>query len=252
MYFWLIVMPVFFVSTILTALIVMAGCLLGGEKFFSFYPGMIWSRLTCLITLCPVKVYGREHLKPEQSYIFVANHQSAFDIFLIYGHIGYPIKWMMKAGLSKIPLVGTACRAAGFIFVDQSSPRAALRSIAEAEHQLKNGASLVVFPEGSRTATGQMSRFHKGAFRMALEQRLPIAPITLNGPFHVLPIGSLNAHPHRIEMVIHPPVPVDEQTLAEYGSLQALTNHTRDIIASALWGEFGVPQKCDQLLHASI
>ncbi|MDR1456101.1 MAG: 1-acyl-sn-glycerol-3-phosphate acyltransferase [Tannerella sp.] len=238
MYFWLIAMPVFFVSTILTALIVMVGCLSGGEKFFSFYPGMIWSRLTCLITLCPVKVRGREHLKPEQSYIFVANHQSAFDIFLIYGHIGYPIKWMMKAGLSKIPLVGTACRMAGFIFVDHSSPRAALRSIAEAEHQLKNGASLVVFPEGSRTATGKMARFHKGAFQMALDQRLPIAPLTLNGPFRVLPIGSLNASPHRVEMVIHPPVSVSEQTIAEHGSMQALTNHVRDVIASALWEEF--------------
>jgi 1-acyl-sn-glycerol-3-phosphate acyltransferase len=237
-YFWLIVMPVFFVSTILTALTVMAGCLLGGEKFFSFYPGMIWSKLTCLLALCPVKVRGREHLKPEQSYIFVANHQSAFDIFLIYGHIGYPIKWMMKAGLSKIPLVGTACRAAGFIFVDQSSPRAALRSIAEAERRLQNGASLVIFPEGSRTATGKMSRFHKGAFQLALDRRLPIAPITLNGPFRVLPIGTLNAHPCRVEMVIHPPLSVNEQTVAACGNLQALTNHTRDIIVSALWEEF--------------
>jgi 1-acyl-sn-glycerol-3-phosphate acyltransferase len=238
MYFWLIAMPVFFVFTILTAVVVMAGCLLGGEKFFSAYPGMLWSRLTCLITLCPVKVCGREHLKPEQSYIFVANHQSAFDIFLIYGYLGYSIKWMMKAGLSKIPLVGTACRAAGFIFVDQSSPRAALRSMAEAEYRLKNGASLVVFPEGSRTGTGKMSRFHKGAFRMALDQRLPIAPITLNGPFRVLPIGSLNVHPHRMEMVIHPPITVNEQTIAEYGSLQVLTTCARDIIASALWEEF--------------
>jgi 1-acyl-sn-glycerol-3-phosphate acyltransferase len=237
-YFWLIVMPVFFVSTVLTALTVMTGCLLGGEKFFSFYPGMIWSRLACLLTLCPVKVYGREHLKPGQSYIFVANHQSAFDIFLIYGYIGYPVKWMIKAGLSRIPLVGTACRAAGFIFVDHSSPRAALRSIGEAEHRLKNGASLVVFPEGTRTGTGKMSRFHRGAFRMALDQQLPIAPITLNGPFRVLPIGAINAHAHRMEMVIHPPVHVNEQTVAEYGSLQALTNHVQDIIASALWEEF--------------
>ncbi|MDR1675678.1 MAG: 1-acyl-sn-glycerol-3-phosphate acyltransferase, partial [Tannerella sp.] len=218
MYFWLIVMPVFLVSTILTAVVVTVGCLLGGEKFFSFYPGMLWSRLTCLITLCPVTVRGREHLKPGQSYIFVANHQSAFDIFLIYGHLVYPVKWMMKVGLSKIPLVGTACRAAGFIFVEHSSPRAALRSIAEAERRLNSGASLVVFPEGSRTGTGKMSRFHKGAFQMALDRRLPIAPITLNGPFRVLPIGSINAHPHRLEMVIHPPISVDEQTIAEYGS----------------------------------
>ncbi|MDR3195125.1 MAG: 1-acyl-sn-glycerol-3-phosphate acyltransferase [Tannerella sp.] len=233
-YFWLIVMPFFFVSTILTALTVIAGCLLGGERFFSFYPGMIWSKLTCMIALCPVKIRGREHLKRRQSYIFVANHQSAFDIFLIYGYLGYPIKWMMKAGLARIPFVGTACRSAGFIFVNHSSPRAALRSIAEAKRRLKDGASLLVFPEGSRTIDGQMGRFRKGAFQVAADQQLPVVPITLNGTFRVLPVGSLQAHPHRIEMIIHPPILIDKQTLAETGGLQNLTNHTRDIVASAL------------------
>ncbi|MDR3269586.1 MAG: 1-acyl-sn-glycerol-3-phosphate acyltransferase [Tannerella sp.] len=237
-YFWLIVMPVFCVSTILTALIVMIGCLLGGEKLFAFYPGMYWSRLTCWLALCPVKVRGREHLRPKQSYVFVANHQGAFDIFMIYGFLGYPIKWMMKIGLAKIPFVGAACRAAGFIFVDHSSPRAALRSIAEAKLRLQGKASLVVFPEGSRTANGQMSRFHKGAFQVALEQGLPIVPITLNGPYKVLPVGSIRAHPHRMEMVIHPPIRTDEQAYAEKGGLQALADRTRGIIATALWEEF--------------
>ena len=65
---------------------------------------------------------GREHIDRKQSYVFVANHQGAFDIFLIYGFLGVPIKWVMKAGIAKIPFVGTACRAAGFIFVDNSTP----------------------------------------------------------------------------------------------------------------------------------
>jgi 1-acyl-sn-glycerol-3-phosphate acyltransferase len=238
LYFWLIAMPVFFVSTILTALIVMLGCLLGGEKLFAYYPGMWWSRLTCLLAMCPVKVRGREHLRKKESYVFVANHQGAFDIFLIYGFLGYPIKWMMKIGLAKIPFVGAACRSAGFIFVDHSSPRAALRSIAAAKERLQNGASLVVFPEGSRAPNGKMSRFHKGAFQVALDQHLPIVPITLNGPYKVLPIGSIRVRPHRIEMVIHPPIRVDEPAYAEKGGLQSLTDHTREVVASALWEEF--------------
>jgi 1-acyl-sn-glycerol-3-phosphate acyltransferase len=212
--------------------------MLGGEKFFAFYPGMYWSRLTCLLALCPVKVRGREHLHPKQSYVFVANHQGAFDIFLIYGFLGYPIKWMMKIGLARIPFVGAACRAAGFIFVNHSSPRAALRSIAEAKRKLQNGVSLVVFPEGSRTNNGKISRFHKGAFQVAVDQRLPVVPITLNGPYKVLPIGSINVRPYRIEMVIHPPILMDGQALAEKGSLQSLADRTREIIASALWDEF--------------
>lgn len=98
---------------------------------------------------------GREHIDRKQSYVFVANHQGAFDIFLIYGFLGVPIKWVMKAGIAKIPFVGTACRAAGFIFVDNSTPKAAARSVLEAERCLRNGASVVVFPEGSRTYTGK-------------------------------------------------------------------------------------------------
>ena len=236
-YFGLIAIPVFVVHTILTALIVTVGCLLGGEKFFSFYPGMLWSKVTCRLAMCPVKVYGREHLHKGQSYVCVANHQGAFDIFLIYGFLGVPMKWMMKRGLAKIPFVGYACRAAGFIFVDNSSPKAARRSIAEAEQKLKNGASLTVFPEGSRSETGKVGRFKKGAFQIALDLHLPIVPITLNGPYHVLPIGSWRVRPHRMEMVIHPPIHETEQPIAS-GSLQQYADTTKQIITSALWEEF--------------
>lgn len=103
-YLWLFFVPVFLVLTIVTALTVIAGCLLGGEKIFAYYPGMIWSRLTCYLALCPVKVRGRENIDRKQSYVFVSNHQGAFDIFLIYGFLGVPIKWVMKAGIGKIPL----------------------------------------------------------------------------------------------------------------------------------------------------
>ena len=238
LYFWTIVVPVFSAATFLTASTVIVGCMLGGEHFFAYYPGMLWSRIACYLALCPVKVRGRENLKKKQSYVFVANHQSAFDIFLMYGFLGAPIKWMMKIGLAKIPLVGAACRAAGFIFVDNSTPRAALRSVAEAKSRLKHGASLAVFPEGSRTPNGKMSRFRKGAFQVAFDQHLPIVPITINGTFNILPIGSLITKPHRMEMVIHPPIMVDEAMLAEKGGLQILADKVKNVIASALWERF--------------
>jgi len=238
LYYWVIVVPVFLVATLLTALTVIVGCMLGGEKIFSFYPGMLWSKITCYLALCPVKVRGRENLLKKQSYIFVANHQSAFDIFLMYGFLGVPIKWMMKIELAKIPFVGAACRAAGFIFVDNSTPRAAQRSVAEAKRRLKDGASLAVFAEGSRTHNGKMNRFRKGAFQVAFDQHLPIIPISINGPYHVLPIGSIIPNPHQMEMVIHPPVFVDETMLAGKGSLQHLADEVKGVIVSALWEEF--------------
>lgn len=237
LYLWLFFVPVFVILTIVTALTVIIGCLLGGEKIFAYYPGMIWSRLTCYLALCPVKVRGREHIDRKQSYVFVSNHQGAFDIFLIYGFLGVPIKWVMKAGIAKIPFVGAACRAAGFIFVDNSTPKAAARSVFEAEQILKSGASVVVFPEGSRTYTGKMIRFKKGAYQMALDQHLPIIPITLNGPFDILPIGSLNLHRHKMEMIIHPAIPTDNVDPSHKG-MQQFADHTQEIIASALWDKY--------------
>ncbi|MDR1644866.1 MAG: 1-acyl-sn-glycerol-3-phosphate acyltransferase [Tannerellaceae bacterium] len=232
-------LPIFLLLTLLTALTTMAGCLLGGERIFSYYPGMLWSRASCYLALCPVKVSGREHIRKGQSYIFASNHQGAFDIFLIYGFLGTPLKWIMKDGLRKIPFVGAACRAAGFIFVDHSTPQAAARSLQKAEQSLSRGASIAIFPEGSRTRTGGMNRFKKGAFRMAADLRLPIVPITLNGPYKILPIGSLNPSRHRMEMIIHPPVPVEDATEGPQ-SLEQLAARTHQIIASGLWPEFRI------------
>lgn len=236
-YFWFFMVPIFLVLTILTAVTVIVGCLLGGERIFAYYPGMIWSWLTCRLALCPVKVRGREYIKKGQSYVFVSNHQGAFDIFLIYGFLKVPIKWVMKAGIAKIPFVGAACRAAGFIFVDNSTPKAAARSVIEAERCLRNGASVVVFPEGSRTYDGKMIRFKKGAYQMAIDQHLSIIPITLNGPFDVLPIGSINVRRHKMEMIIHPPVSTNDIDTSHKG-LQQLADKTQEIIASALWEEY--------------
>lgn len=237
LYTWLLFVPVFLVLTLITALVTIIGCLLGGEKLFAYYPGMIWSRITCWLALCPVKIKGRENIDRKKSYVFVANHQGAFDIFMIYGFLRVPIKWVMKAGIEKIPFVGAACRAAGFIFVDNSSAKAAANSVKEAAMALRNGASVVVFPEGSRTYDGKMIRFKRGAYQMAVDQQLPIVPITLNGPFYVLPIGSLNLHRHRMEMIIHPPISL-EGTTVSHKELQQVADHTQEVIRSALWEEF--------------
>ena len=102
-------LPIFLVLTILTALTTMLGCWLGNGHFWGYYPGKIWSQLTCFLFLLPVKVEGHQHIDHKTSYVFVANHQGAFDIFLIYGFLGRNFKWMMKKSLRNIPFVGKAC-----------------------------------------------------------------------------------------------------------------------------------------------
>lgn len=205
LYQWIIVMPIMVVITIMTALITIIGCFLGNHRVWGYYPGLIWSRLFCLISLVRIEVRGREKLDRSTSYVFVANHQGAYDIFLIYGYLGHKFKWMMKSSLRRIPFVGAACAAAGFIFVDRSG-KGLREMLAAAEKILTGGMSLVVFPEGSRTPDGKIHRFKKGAYQIADDLSLPVVPLTIDGSYRVLSKNSKLIRPGKIVLTVHDPI----------------------------------------------
>lgn len=203
-----IALPIIFVATVLTSLITILGGFINAHVF-GYYPGRIWSKVVLRVLLLPIHVEGREHLHPRQSYVFVANHQGPVDIFLIYGYLGRNFKWMMKKALRKMPLVGVACEKARHIFVDKSGPKAIKETIDKARATLQNGMSLVVFPEGSRSFTGHMGLFRKGAFQLADDLQLPVVPVTIDGSFDVLTrmAGFNFVHWHPLRLVIHEPIP---------------------------------------------
>jgi len=205
-YQWLIAFPILLVLTIITALVTIVGCFIGDSKVWGYYPGRIWSQLFCWISFVRVKVKGRENIDKKTSYVFVANHQGAYDIFLIYGFLGHNFKWMMKKSLRRIPFVGKACAAAGHIFVDRSGPKSIRETLDMAEQTLRHGMSLVVFPEGSRTWNGKLQRFKKGAYQLAIDLNLPVVPLTINGSFSVLPRSSYLIKPGKMILTIHKPL----------------------------------------------
>ena len=202
-----IALPLIAIYTVITSLMVIIGCALGNGHFWGYYPGKWWAQFIIRILLLPVKVEGRENLVKGQSYVFVANHQGAFDIFLIYGFLSRNFKWMMKKSLRKIPFVGKACESAGHIFVDRSGPKKVLETIRQAKDSLKDGVSLVVFPEGARTFTGHMGYFKKGAFQLADDLQLAVVPVTIDGSFEILPRTGKWIHRHRMILTIHDPIP---------------------------------------------
>ncbi len=225
-----IMMPMMLVATVLTALVTIIFSAVGFGKVMGYFPEVIWSRIMCWLALVRVTVRGRENIDPATSYVFVANHQGAYDIFTIYGYLGHNFRWMMKQSLRKIPLVGFACYKSGHIFVDNSSPKAVKQTLGEAERRLSGGMSLVVFPEGARSWTGKMRKFKKGAYRLAMEFNLPVVPLTIDGAFDVLPRFKKLPHWGHIYLTIHKPI----EPGAEGHDLQALIDGSFAEINAAL------------------
>lgn len=204
----LIALPLIAIYTVITSLIVIIGCSLGNGHFWGYYPGKWWAQFIIRILMLPVKVEGRENLVKGQSYVFVANHQGAFDIFLIYGFLCRNFKWMMKRQLRQMPFVGKACEATHHIFVDKRGASKIRATYDSARQTLQGGMSLVVFPEGARTFTGHMGVFKRGAFMLADDIELPVVPLTINGSFDIMPrtrdMKWVVWHPLRL--TIHKPI----------------------------------------------
>lgn len=233
-YLLLIAAPLALVGTVIAAVLTVLVCAIGLGRHLGYRIPQAWARWMCLISMVRVKVHGHENISQGQSYVFVANHQGAYDIFAIYGYLGHNFRWMMKKSLERIPLVGYTCRVAGHIYVDNSTPSAVRETMETAEKRLAGGLSVVVFPEGSRTPDGHLKRFKRGAYILATEFSLPVVPITIDGAYDVMPRQNKVPHWGTITLTIHHPILAG----SEGHDLTELMQQTRDAIASAL------PEEC--------
>lgn len=191
---------------------------------------VLWSRSVLWFLLVPIKVTGREHVNPKQSYVFVANHQSFLDVFAVYGWLPNNFKWLMKKEIRKVPFVGTACKVAGHIFVDRSNPRAALQSMEHIKGELVDGISTVIFPEGTRTKTGEMGRFKQGAFKIAMDLNLPVVPLSLKGFHHAMPARQLFVNP-KASTALHIGEPID---LSQFADINEAMTYVREKVEEGL------------------
>ena len=228
-YQYLIAFPLIIVVTLFTAIFTIL-CFPWKNGKAPRAVQVFWSRSVLWLLLIPIKVTGQEKVNPQQSYVFVANHQSFLDVFAVYGWLPNNFKWLMKKEIRKVPFVGTACAVAGHIFVDRSNPRAALQSMDHIKKELVDGISTVIFPEGTRTKTGEMGRFKQGAFKIAMDMGLPVVPLSLGGFFKAMPSGQAFANP-RARVSLHIGKPID---ISQFNDINEAMEYLREQIASGL------------------
>jgi len=234
-YAWLFFIPVGLLLTFITGWLTMLVSVIWSPKAASRYVAANWGRLILWLTPVWIKIEGAENADPERTYVVVCNHQSQYDIFVVYGWLNLDLKWVLKAELRKAPGVGIGCEKAGHIFVDRGNPEQTREAVSKAIENVGGGVGVLFFAEGTRSPDGKLRRFKKGAFRVATSQNLPILPITIIGTRDIQKPKSMMIFPGKVKMVIHPAI---ESPGDGPEAIRELMTQTRDTIASVLPEEF--------------
>lgn len=165
-----------------------------------------WARSILFVSGIKVTVNGTSNLESGRSFIYMVNHQSNFDIPVLLGCLPVQFRWLAKAELFKIPLFGRGMRGCGYISIDRSDRAAAIESLNAAACIIKNGTSVLIFPEGTRSMDGNVKSFKKGGFVLTVDAGVPIIPIVIHGTWAIMPKKRLLITPRPVALEILPPV----------------------------------------------
>lgn len=191
----------------------------------------LWSWLVLRTCRVRSRAVYHPHLDPTRPSVYVANHQSQFDIPALALAMKSDFRMVSKRELLYIPVFGWALWFAGFVFIDRADRAKAIRSLDRTARMIRKGTSIVVFAEGTRSPDGRLLPFKKGGFILALQMGIPVVPVSIRGGHEVLPKGSLRIRPGTIDVVFGEPVPTSSFTLE---SKDALIATVRDRIIAGL------------------
>ncbi len=166
----------------------------------------LWGGVALLANRVKVKIEGMDHLNGKGPYIFMSNHQGSYDIFALLGRLPYQFKWLAKKELFSIPFFGWTMGAAGYISIDREGTRETVEAMNVAVQKIRDGMSVVIFPEGSRSPDGSIQPFKKGGFTLAIKSKVPIVPISISGSRDIMPKDKLTAVPGEIRMFLDHPI----------------------------------------------
>ncbi|GAA0766645.1 lysophospholipid acyltransferase family protein [Clostridium subterminale] len=178
-----------------------------------------------------VSVYGKGNIPNNIPVVFISNHQGNFDIPLLMSYINKPKGFIAKIETLKIPLVRTWMRYIHCVFMDRSNLRKSASAIIEGVKIIKEGHSLVIFPEGTRSKGGPLGEFKSGSFKLATKSNAPIVPITIKGSYKLMEANNNRIKAANVELFIHPPIETKNLSKEEQ---EKLPDMVKEIIASKL------------------
>ena len=221
----------FYPWTLIAILLALPLSLFGPHAIHNF--GIFWGRSCLFLAGLKLQVQGAEHIPRSTPAIYVANHQSNFDIPILYAGLPLQFRWMAKQELFRVPLFGLAMKRSGYIPIDRSDRRKAMHSLTLAAERIRSGTSVIVFPEGTRTPDGRLQDFKQGALLIAAKAGVPVVPVAIHGSFRIQPKGSWRVNPGPLKLVIMPPLAGDSQSP---GAIRELTRKVHAQIAASLEG----------------
>jgi 1-acyl-sn-glycerol-3-phosphate acyltransferase len=225
--FWLI--PTIAIYTIVLGIASITSSFVDRRGYFAHGCARAWSWLILATTGVDVTVRGLERLVPGKTYVFVANHQSIYDIPCLFWNIPFQLRIIAKESLGSFPMLGPHLKRTGHMLVDRSKPDKA-GIFGWASRLTADGLSLIVFPEGTRSRDGMLGKFKGGSIMLAMQAGLPLVPISVIGSRHVMKKGELTTRPGHVTLLVHEPIETAADAEPGVRAVRAVADRVREII----------------------
>ena len=232
--FWLI--PTIAIYTIVLGIASITSSFIDRRGYFAHGCARAWSWLILATTGVDVTVHGLERLVPGKTYVFVANHQSIYDIPCLFWNIPFQLRIIAKESLGSFPMLGPHLKRTGHMLVDRRKPDKA-GIFGWASRLTANGLSLIVFPEGTRSRDGMMGKFKGGSIMLAMQAGLPLVPISVIGSRHVMKKGELTTKPGLVTLVVHEPINTAANPDPSVHDVRDMADRVREIIRPSVEAE---------------
>ncbi len=209
---WIFIDPIIILFTGIMATISVFFSLFDGRGILQHKCAQIWARFIIKVSGAKIEIEGLEKINPDETYIITANHQSYFDIWTLLAYMPFQFRFLAKDSLFKTPFLGWHLKRSGNIPIHRENPVKSVKSIKNAAQKVKEGTSLCIFPEGSRSSDGKIREFKPGVFYLAILSQKPILPVTIIGSRFLLPKGSIKIRSGKIKVIISDPIDTSQYT----------------------------------------